>query len=199
MVELLRSKLRWVAMAVALAAATPFPVFSQGDAVNVSGVSFRRALEAAGTPLSLHRAVLFRYKRIFRAYVAALYLGPGVGPDRVLADVPKRLELSYCVGIDGEDFGPAAEEILGRMYTPEQLAPLRERLDRLHRTYRDVEDGDRYALTYVPGRGTELALNGRPLVTIPGADFQRAYFSIWFGRRPLSSQLRDDLLAGPQP
>lgn len=163
-------------------------------AVSVDGVSFPTEVDTAGTTLRLHRAVLFRYRRIFRAYRAALYLGEGVGPEQVLANVPKRLELAYCVGIDGEDFGPAAETILGRMYSETQLEPLRERLARLHGSYRTVRENDRYSLTNIPSRGLELALNGRPIVTIPGADFQRAYFSIWFGRNPLSANLRDDLL-----
>lgn len=163
-------------------------------AVSVDGISFPTEVDAGGTRLVLHRAVLFRYRRIIRAYRAALYLGEGVRPDQVLANVPKRLELAYCLGIDGSDFGPAAEQILARMHSPEQLSGLRERLDRLHASYRTVREDDRYALTNIPGRGLELALNGRPIVTIPGADFQRAYFGIWFGRNPLSAHLRDELL-----
>lgn len=163
-------------------------------AVIVDGITFPTEVDASGTRLRLHRAVLFRYRRIIRAYRAALYLGEGVRPDQVLANVPKRLELAYCLGIDGEDFGPAAEQILARMHSSAQLAALRERLDRLHASYRTVREDDRYALTNIPGRGLELALNGRPIVTIPGPDFQRAYFGIWFGRNPLSSNLRDELL-----
>ncbi len=186
-----------LALAVAVSSAALAPIgtaSTQTETVSVNGVSFRRAVSANGSDLSLHRAVLFRYRRIIRAYTAALYFGPGVEPSQILGDVPKRLELNYHVGIDGEDFGPAAIEVMSRMYRPEQIAALQPRLDRLHSHYRDVADGDRYALTYTPGRGTELALNGRPLVTIPGADFQRAYFSIWFGRQPISGLLRDQLL-----
>lgn len=184
-----------IALALFLTAAMPSsPASTQTDAVDVDGVRFRRAVNANGADMTLHRAVLFRYRRIIRAYTAALYFGPDAAPEQILADVPKRLELSYHVGIDGEDFGPAAIEVMSRMYRPEQIAPLQARLDRLHSFYRDVHDGDRYALTYVPGRGMELALNGRSLVTIPGADFQRAYYSIWFGSRPISGLLRDQLL-----
>lgn len=187
-------RLGTIVAALALAFAT-VPGPSQGqDAVRVEGVSFRRTISANGSELTLHRAVLFRYRRIIKAYTAALYLGEGVTPDQILADVPKRLELSYHVGIDGEDFGPAAVEVMSRMVRPEQMARLEERLQRLHARYEDVQDGDRYALTYTPGRGMELAKNGRALITIPGADFQRAYFSIWFGRNPISGLLRDQLL-----
>ena len=69
---------------------------------------------------------------------------------------------------------------------------LRGKIDAL---YQDVEPGDRYALTYVPGAGTELAKNGEPLGVIPGADFASAYFAIWLGDDPIDASLRDQLLS----
>lgn len=182
-------------LGLGLAALAVSGAAAQDDAVVVEGIRFPRSVTANGTSLTLHRAVLFRYRRIIKAYSAALYLGPGVTPAQVLDDVPKRLELGYHLGIDGEDFGPAAVEVMSRMHTPAQMARMQARLDRLHAAYRDVEEGDRYALTYAPGRGMELALNGTPLVTVPGDDLQRAYFSIWFGRDPIAGYLRDQLTA----
>jgi Chalcone isomerase-like len=67
-------------------------------------------------------------------------------------------------------------------------------LDRLNAWYRDVEPGDRYSLTYVPGVGTELALNDQRLGVIDGAHFADAYFRIWHGDRPIDASLRDRLL-----
>lgn len=50
------------------------------------------------------------------------------------------------------------------------LLRLKKRMDQINAVYRDVKRGDRYSLTYQPGRGTELAFNGTPLVTLEGAD-----------------------------
>jgi hypothetical protein len=61
--------------------------------------------------------------------------------------------------------------------------------------YEDIEPGDRYALTYLPGVGTELARNGRRLGVIEGADFSSALFAIWLGERALDDSLRRQLLA----
>ena len=133
---------------------------------------------------------------LFDVYVAGLYLPPDVEPSRVLDDVPKRIEFHYLVSIDGKDFGPAGEKILRRGLSEEALAPLADRLARIRAAYRDVEPGDRYALTYVPGRGTELSMNGQPILTIEGADFARAYFSIWLGEKPLDDGFRKNLLRG---
>lgn len=162
----------------------------------VQGVTFAERVQAGDLPLRLHNAALLRYLKVIKAYVAALYLPEGVPPERVLSDVPKRLEISYLVAIKGGDFGKGAEPTLQRNQTPAELARLRSRIDRINAAYRNVRPGDRYALTYLPGKGTELALNGTPLVTIEGADFAAAYFGIWLGREPIDEKLKRDLLKG---
>jgi hypothetical protein len=162
----------------------------------VDRTAFARAVEHEGTPLLLEGAGLFRWKRLLKVYAAAHYVGDGAGGAPLDADVPRRLELAYYVGIDGPDFGKAADELLRESFPPEVVARLRARLDRLHAAYVDVRPGDRYALTYLPGRGTELALNGRPIALVEGADFARAYFAIWLGEKPIDRRLRDALLGG---
>jgi hypothetical protein len=165
-------------------------------ALTVQGVSFAETLQAGDVALRLHGAALLRYKKIIKAYVAALYLPEGTAPERALADVPKRLEISYMVAIKGGDFAKGADPVLARHHGAAELERLRGRIERLHGAYLDVKPGDRYALTYLPGRGTELTLNGKPLVVIEGADFASAYFGIWLGADPIDGKLRRDLLKG---
>lgn len=131
---------------------------------------------------------------MWKGYVAALYLEEGATPESVLSDIPKRLELEYFRSIKGPDFGKAADEVLAENFPEEVIAPLRGRLDRINRFYRDVKPGDRYALTYLPRRGTELSYNGTQLVLIEGADFASAYFAIWLGRNPIDQSLKDQLI-----
>ena len=149
--------------------------------------------------MRLNCAALLRYKVLLKAYVAALYVGDGIDPGAVLDDVPKRLELSYFWSISGSKFGKAGDEILAQNVDAQTLARLRPRLDRLNALYEDVEPGDRYSLTYVPGVGTELASNDKPLGVVDGADFGAAYFRIWLGDRPLDAKLRDQLLSCSEP
>jgi hypothetical protein len=59
-----------------------------------------------------------------------------------------------------------------------------------------VKPGDRYALTYVPGVGTELALNGTTLGTVEGADFAAAVFAIWLGPQAIDESLKTQLHTG---
>lgn len=132
---------------------------------------------------------------LMRALAAGLYLETCDRTADALADIPKSLEISYFWSIAAKDFAQAGDEVLRRGFSPDELVPVRDRIDRLHAAYRDVRPGDRYRLTYIPGRGTELALNGSRLTVIPGADFARIYFSIWLGDRPADEQLRAALLA----
>jgi hypothetical protein len=112
----------------------------------------------------------------------------------VLTDVPKRLELEYFWAIAGPDFGKAADATLKENVSAETLAHLRPRMEQINALYQDVKPGDRYSLTYIPGVGTELALNGKVKGTIEGADFAAAYFAIWLGPNPINASLKSQLL-----
>lgn len=163
--------------------------------VEVEGVTFAPAVETRGQRLLLHNAGLLRYRLVIKAYVAALYLGEGVEPSAALGDVAKRLEAEYFWALDGEDFGPVTEEGMRRNVDAATLAALRPRLEQFAALFVDVRPGDRYALTYLPDVGTEVSLNGRPLGTVPGADFAAALFAIWLGPQPLDEPLKQALLA----
>jgi hypothetical protein len=133
------------------------------------------------------------WMKLVTVYDAALYLPADVPGKDVLRDVAKRLELRYHISIKGEKFGESAVPYLEKNVPTEELAGLKPRIEQLNKYYRDVKEGDRYALDYAPGRGTTLSLNGTPLGTIEGADFAAAYFTIWLGAKPISDTLRDDL------
>jgi hypothetical protein len=68
------------------------------------------------------------------------------------------------------------------------------KIESLNRLYKDVQPKDRYALTYLPGLGTQLTLNSVSLGTIEGAEFAKALFGIWIGVNPIDKTFRDRLL-----
>jgi hypothetical protein len=146
-----------------------------------------------GQTLPLRGTGRLVWMRMVTVYDAALYLPADVPGKEVLKDVPKRLELRYLISIKGPKFGESAVPYLEKNVPREELARLKLRIEQLNQLYRDVKEGDRYALTYVPGKGTTLSLNGTSLGTIEGADFAAAYFTIWLGAKPISDTLRDEL------
>jgi len=166
------------------------------QALTLENVTFVDEITIGGKRVPIRNAALLRYMKVIRVYVAALYLPKGITSEAVLSDVPKRLELTYLVSIEKHNFGKGAAPTLERNNTPAELARLQGRIERINAAYKDVKPGDRYSLTYLPGRGTELALNGTPLITIEGADFAAAYFGIWLGRSAFDDGLKRDLLKG---
>jgi hypothetical protein len=171
-----------------------FSIFAvPGHAAEVEGIYFEDSYAAGNTKLRLTGAGLLRYWG-FKAYTGALYLEDGASIDDVLADTAKRIELEYFRSIKGKDFGPATDKNIAKNVDAETFSHLRPKIDFHNSLYQDVKPGDRYSLTYIPGRGTELALNGEPKGLIEGADFAAAVFSIWLGPEPINSSFKEQIL-----
>jgi hypothetical protein len=180
--------------AIALGLIATWAFAAPAGAASEGGVEFASHYEWNGTPLRLNGAGVLRYRVFIKGYEAALYLGHGVDPDQSLEDVPRRIEIEYLWSIPAEAFARVTvEEISGNVDAP-TLARLMPSIDQLNELYADVQPGDRYSLTYVPGVGTELALNGRPMGLIEGAEFSAALFAIWIGPQPVDESLRKQLL-----
>jgi hypothetical protein len=174
--------------------------FSQQPAVaaEIEGVQFAERVNVGDAELELRGTGLLRYRVIFKGYVAAFYLGKASGETTasdVLGDVPRRLEIEYFWPIPAEKFAEVTDYGISRNIDPATLESLRERIEEFSALYEDIEPGDRYVLTYVPGIGTELARNGRTLGVVEGADFSASLFAIWLGDQPLDDSLREQLLA----
>ncbi len=160
----------------------------------VEGVYFTPRVVASDVPMDLNGVGLKTVWRFYKVSVAALYLGEGVKPSAVLSDVPKRLEIEYFHPISASDFITLTQKLLSENVDQKTLGSLQPRIDRFNALYRDVKPGDRYALTYTPGKGTLLELNGVEMGTIEGDDFASAVFAMWFGPKPLSKSLKLELL-----
>lgn len=163
-------------------------------AVEIEGISFAKTYRADATELHLRGYGLLRYLVFIKAYVGAFYMPPQENIQQALGTSPRRLELEYFHAISAADFAEATSEKIADNVPPETLAAIAERLAQFNALYRDVQPGDRYALTYLPGRGTELSLNGTPLGRIAGTDFAAAVFAIWLGPEPIDTGFRDALL-----
>jgi hypothetical protein len=167
------------------------------QAAEIKGVVFDDSLNLGEISLPLRGTGLLKYLVLFNAYVAAFYLPEGVPSQKALSDVPKCLEIQYFHEIKAKDFAASTSKLIADNQSPETVAALKPRIEKINELYEDVKPGDRYALTYIPGIGTELALNGEAKGTIQGADFAVAIFSIWLGSNPLDKKLKKQLLGTP--
>jgi hypothetical protein len=167
--------------------------FQALDAAEVEGIYYDEKHIAGDTRLRLVGTGLLRYWG-FKAYTGALYLEEGVAVVDVLSDTAKRIELEYFRAIKGKDFGPATIKSVAKNVYETTLQRLRPQIDYHNSLYEDVKPGDRYSLTYIPDRGTELALNDEPKGIIEGAEFAAAIFSIWLGPEPISKKFKRQIL-----
>ncbi len=130
----------------------------------------------------------------FDVYTAAFYVGADVkGIEPALGDTPRKLVLHYHRKISRKDIATSSEKLV-RKNAKNDMEKLRERLDRVYALYEDVGPGDEYHISYEPGVGTTIELNGRKVCTVEGEDFARAFFGIWLSEKPVDEKLRDVLL-----
>ena len=159
------------------------------------GFTFADTIKVQDTVLVLNGTGLLRVY-FFKVYVAGLYLGEGVKPEQFFDDVPKRLELAYLRDFSRKMMVDAGDDALAENVAPDVLARIRPQIDEINALYEDVKEGDRYALTYVPGVGTELALNGVRKGIVGGKEFAAEYYKIWLGKSKVTRALKAELLQG---
>ncbi len=188
----------WKRLAAALAIVCIPLLAAAGNSGRIcnSGVCFVRETEVSGNTLSVRDIGTYRAWG-FRVYTTTLYIPSGVeGIDEVLsANTPRKLVLHYHRSITADDLAESTEEFASRN-PRNDMAALRERLDKLYDAYKDVGSGDEYAISYTPNEGTTIELNDEKIISIEGGDFARAFFGIWLGEEPISSGIRDRLVGG---
>lgn len=182
--------------------ATACLLASPSPASEVAGVAFDPMHRVDGRSLTLSGLGLHRYRLFIKLYAIALYVDPEVGvgdvtPDVVLGDVPKRLELETFWPIRAEIFRRLTRERIEQAVPADRFEQLAPSIEALNALYEDAEKGDRIAITYLPGRGTELARNGVPKGVVEGETFAQAMFGIWLGDRPMDFGLRAKLVENP--
>jgi hypothetical protein len=166
---------------------------SELHGAEINGVYFEDTITEGAEVLSLRGGGLLKWL-FFKVYVAALYLPEDVSNGNVLEDKPKKLVFHFLSDMKAEQFAESGEALLLNNTWEDELAQIKGKLDAIHDMYRDVKKGERYSLTYIPGKGTELALNGEVLGVVDGYDFAAIYYRIWLGENPVSEYLKYALL-----
>ncbi len=127
-------------------------------------------------------------------YDAALWVDRAMPVGAMDYSVPFVLRLRYARAIPGRAIADTSRDEIARL----QAAPA-ERLAQWHARMRtvfpDVEAGTELAGLHVPGVGMRLFRNGVVLAELPGDDFSRAFFGIWFDEQTRNPGIRAQLLA----
>lgn len=173
---------------------------AQAQAVEVANVKYEQALDLGGRKLQLNGAGI-RYKFIVKVYTAGLYLQAHAGTTaEVLAMAgPKRIHIQMLRDIDGNE--------LGKLFTKgmEANAPREEfvksvngvlKLSEVFASRKSLSAGDSFSVDFIPGQGSMLLLNGKPVLSEPikEPEFYSALLRIWLGDKPADDSLKDALL-----
>ena len=158
----------------------------------------RVQLGAGGPELVLNGAGV-RVRLIFRVYVAALYLPARTedGEAILRSDQPKRFVMHMLRDLSAEQINSSIKDAMEETLTPAERQPLDARMTRFRAifdTMREVKEGARITLDYLPLLGTVVSVNTEEKDRITGADFNQALMRVWLGDRPRDPDLRRALL-----
>lgn len=184
----------WVPLVPALLSCFLLSSVSAEEAVEIDNTSFPSQRVIEGVSLSIQGVDLLRFKGIWKLYTGALYLDDQTALD--FNQRARRLEVVYKRELEGQQLVDAGNKNLEQSFSQESLASVQDRLDQMNEMWmRTLKKGDRAAITYIPGKGTSLTINGEVLGWVPGEDFAAVYFAIWFGDNAVSSSFKQALLS----
>ncbi len=135
-----------------------------------------------------------REKFFFDIYVGGLYLPAKTSDANAVInnDVPKRIVMKFIYSkVTKQQMIDTFEE---NFVKNPAAASLSSQKAQLYAAMTDVVAGDQVVIDYKPGEGTSIWVKGSLKATIPGADFMRALFGIYFGPNPAYGPLKDGML-----
>jgi hypothetical protein len=128
-------------------------------------------------------------------YVAGLYLEKASQDGNAILGSPetKRLHMQFVRDVDQDDMVEAISDGFKKS-AGGGLAALKPRIKMLSSWLPELEEGNTITMTYLPGRGVQVSINGKDKGTIEGDDFAKALFGIWLGSSPPNGGLKKGLL-----
>ena len=123
-------------------------------------------------------------------------VGLGPEPARTLRAVaaPKRIQMDLRRSFSRDKLVDSMVESIEKNY--EDTSAFAADLEAFTAYFdRDAQEGDRIVFDYAPASGLTTELNGEVRGVIENAAFVEALWSVWFGEKPVSGDMRDELLA----
>ena len=126
-----------------------------------------------------------RKKFFIKVYVGGLYLQAKMSnPASILAsDTTRRMVMSFLYSVSKDQMCDAWQEGLDAN-VPNASAEVKNGFKTLCSWMEPIPKENRLVLTYVPGTGTTVEVNGKPKGTLPGKATADAIVSTWIGPKP---------------
>lgn len=154
------------------------------SAATVAGANIEDTVTVAGQKLVLNGAAL-RKKFVVKVYVGALYLQQKQknAAAIVAADAPRRQVMHFLYDVDKAKMAEAWTDGL-KDNTPNASAEVKTAFKTLSTWMEDMKAGQRIVLTYAPGTGTTVEVNGKNKGTLGGKAVADAVLNTWVGPKP---------------
>jgi hypothetical protein len=185
----------------ALVAALASP---SAHAVEILGVKLDDTAKVGGKELVLSGHGI-RMKAVFKVYVLGVYLTKKETTQAgVLANQgPKRFVLNFQRELSGDEFGASFLAGINKNLDKDEKSKLVNPLLKLGDTFErigGIKKGDLVLVDWVPGTGTTMTLNGKPIMEpITEPLFNNAVLRIWYGDKPADGALKNALLGIEAP
>jgi hypothetical protein len=160
-------------------------VAGSAPAQTVGGVKLADSVNVSGNTLVLNGAGV-RSKLWIKVYVGALYLPTKQTTAQVVlgSDTPRRMVMHFVYDVGKEKLVEAWQQGLADN-TPNASAEVKSAFATLESWMEDIDKGQEIVLTYVPGTGTTVELNGKTKGTLKGGKpVADAILSTWIGPKP---------------
>jgi hypothetical protein len=153
-------------------------------AATVAGVSLEDSVTVNGQKLVLNGAGI-RKKFFIKVYVGGLYLPAKQSNAAAIlaADSPRRQVMHFLYSVSKDQMCEAWEEGL-EDNTHGPSAEVKANFKTLCSWMEAVPKGNRIVLTYVPGMGTTVEINGKAKGTLAGKATADAILNTWLGPKP---------------
>jgi hypothetical protein len=175
-----------------------------GNAVHgaeVAGIRIDPEARVGGINLVLNGAGL-RQKFMVDVYILGLYIPERTTSAEAVTDVTgtRRISLTFLRDVTAQALIEALHEGVRDNSSDAEFAKIKASADALAATMRPLgiaKKGETVALDYLPEKGSQVVMNGRPVgLPIPGRDLYRALLRIWLGHSPVDHNLKRALLTG---
>ena len=166
------------------------------NAKEIGGVMVQETLQVDGTELKLNGAGT-RSKFVFDIYIAQLYLEQpsNVAEEVIAASGRKRIVMHFLHSKVGKDkLVDAWNDGFKNNTESDVVAKLQERIDRFNELFVEVKENDVIVLDFIPEKGTSVSIKGQDKGVIEGKDFNDALLRIWLGKKPVTKDLKKELL-----
>ena len=153
-------------------------------AASLAGVTLPDKAEVGGQTLVLNGLAL-RSKFFIKVYVGGLYLPQKEkAAAKVLSeDVPRRMVMHFLYSVSKDQMCDAWKEGL-EQNSPKAAPDVKKAFTTLCAWMEPIPKGNELTLTYAPGKGTEVQVNGKTKGTLEGKATSDAILGTWIGPDP---------------